>query len=503
MDDGELERARLAVEQTPAEDPRRSRRIRDLGALWRRRFLADGDITELDRAIGYFRGALGRAGTALPATEYNLAVLFSDRYDILGDAADLAAAIEAVQRGLEFPVGRLRRPARLPGDACGAPMGARHATGVLTDLERAIEVAAEAVAGTAPDAPLGPRLNSNLGMMYLDRHERTGDAADPDQGDRARGTRRGRGATRRSGAARVSQQPGQRAAPAIRAGDPRFVAVVNRCPTTSSTSATWTPAIQLYRAALSDPADGPKEVERAMISSNLGDALLDRAAIHELVDERDQAGMVYGQALAAHEEAVAVTPPTAPDRPGQAEQASGGPACASGRTSAQADIDAARASFREACQTGLLAAPRWRWPPPANWLTWEVDRKDWWHAVVADGYALRAADGLHRTQQRRADRETWLLESRGLAAEAAYATVRDGDLRAAVARMERARAILLADDLDLGVGRAIQPSRSGPRETVRRGRPAGAAAAGAVTESGFDDHGLQNPDAGELRASTV
>ena len=32
--------------------------MRDLGALWRRRFLAGGDVTELDRAICYFRDAL-------------------------------------------------------------------------------------------------------------------------------------------------------------------------------------------------------------------------------------------------------------------------------------------------------------------------------------------------------------------------------------------------------------------------------------------------------------
>ena len=119
------------------------------------------------------------------------------------------------------------------------------------------------------------------------------------------------------------------------------------------------------------------------------------------------------------------------------------------RSSAQADIDAARASFREACQTGLLAAPEMALAAAGNWLTWEVGRKDWRHAVVADGYALRAADGLHRTQQWRADRETWLLESRGLAAEAAYATAQNSDMRAAVARLERARAILLADDLAL------------------------------------------------------
>jgi hypothetical protein len=51
----------------------------------------------------------------------------------------------------------------------------------LTDLQRAIDVGTEAVAEAEPGSPLWPRLNSNLGSMHLDRHERTGDAADLDR----------------------------------------------------------------------------------------------------------------------------------------------------------------------------------------------------------------------------------------------------------------------------------------------------------------------------------
>ena len=177
----DLRGARRAVEQTPAADPRRQDLMRDLGARWRNRFLAAGDLTELDRAIAYFRDALGAAGAALPAAEYNLAVLLSDRYDTNGDTTDLAAAIQAAQHGLEaLPAGSGERHDYLA--ILAVCLWERYdATGSLTDLEQAINVAAEAVAGTAADAPLGPRLNSNLGMMYLDRHERTGDPGDLDQ----------------------------------------------------------------------------------------------------------------------------------------------------------------------------------------------------------------------------------------------------------------------------------------------------------------------------------
>jgi len=140
---------------------------------------------------------------------------------------------------------------------------------------------------------------------------------------------------------------------------------------------------------------------------------------------------------------------TAPDRPGRLNKLAVIQCALAERTSAQAYIDAARASFREACQTGLLAAPEMALAAACSWPTSEVDRKARRRAIVADGYALRAADALHRAQQRRSDRETWLLVSRGLAAEAAYATVQDSDMHAAVARLERARALLLSDNLDL------------------------------------------------------
>ena len=152
--------------------------MRDLGARWRDQFLTTRDPAELDRAIAYFRDALGGAGAALPAAEYNLAVLLSDRYDANGSPADLAAAIQAARNGLAAGPDDRRDYLAILAVCLWEHY---NTTGSLADLEQAINVAAEAVAGTAADAPLGPRLNSNLGMMYLDRHERTGDPGDLDQ----------------------------------------------------------------------------------------------------------------------------------------------------------------------------------------------------------------------------------------------------------------------------------------------------------------------------------
>ena len=131
-------------------------------------------------------------------------------------------------------------------------------------------------------------------------------------------------------------------------------------------------AIKLYAAALTEPASNPAQVERAMILSNFGDVLFDRADLYELTDEPDKAAAVRHQALAAHEEAIATTPPTAPDRPGRLNKLAVIQAALASRTSAQEDIEAARASFREACETGLQAAPESALAAASNWLAWEA-----------------------------------------------------------------------------------------------------------------------------------
>ena len=445
MADKELEGARRAVERTPPQDPDRARRMKDLGAQWRRQVLASGDVAELDRAIDYFRAARGAAGTALAQAEYNLAVLVSDRYDISGDPADLTEATGAAQRALDaLPAGAGDRYDYLAMLAF-CQWEWYDARGVLADLDRAISLGTQAVAAVPPGARLWSRLNSNLGMMLLDRYERASDAADLDRAiDLA-------AAAVDAASADDGERPGWRnnLANALRLRFEARIPPGDLRPGDAIDISDLAAAIGLYEEALGELAAGPSEVERALILSNLGEALLDRAALHELAGEDDAAATVYGKALAAHEAAVAATPAAAPDRAGRLSKLAAVQRSLARRTATASDVDAARTTFREACELGLAAAPEMALSAAADWATWEVSRQDWEQAVIADRYALRAAEALHRSQQGRSDRETWLMASRGLAADAAYAAVQEGDLPGAVARLERGRAILLADALDL------------------------------------------------------
>jgi hypothetical protein len=69
-------------------------------------------------------------------------------------------------------------------------------------------------------------------------------------------------------------------------------------------------------------------------------------------------------------------------------------------------------------------------------------------AAEALGYGLEAADRLFAVQLSRRYKESWLRWGIGLAAEAAYARAKVGEVPGAVAALEAGRAQLLAEVLD-------------------------------------------------------
>lgn len=439
-----LEHSRLAVQHTPAVDPQRPLRLSNLGAVWRDRYVQSGDAEDLDRAITCFLAAREEGGPKLATVEHNLAVGLSDRYDRTGDPADLATALDAAERAVDATRrGSPDRPEYLA--ILTVCLWERYdATGSLSDLDRAIVIGGEAVDELDARSLVRARLHSNLGMLHLDRYERSGDPPDLDR------------AIELAGVALEAASPGDPERPGFcnnlaNALRMRFELQFGRrgepLPDEDADLRDLLLAITLYRLAVSQP--GPDQGDRATFLSNLGDALLDRSAMHELGGDLEAADAALGEALIAHEEAVTATPRTAPDRPGRLNKLAVAQRARADRTSAQADIDAARASFREACEAGLVLEPEMALSAAVNWVEWEVEKRAWPQVAMGDGYAIRAAEALHRSQALRRHRESWLIASRGLAEEAAYAAVQTRDLRGAVARIERARAVLLADSLEV------------------------------------------------------
>jgi hypothetical protein len=451
-----LEHSRLAVERTPPGDPLRPLRLSNLGAVWRSRYARAGAVEDLDRAITSFLAAREARESPSGIVEHNLAVSLSDRYDRTGDPSDLAAALDAAGRAVDAtPRSSSDRPEYLA--MLSVCLWERYdATGSLSDLDRAIAVGTEAVDGLDPRSVVRARLHSNLGMLHLDRYERSGSLLELDRAiDLARSALEGTSSA-------DPERPGFRnnLANALRLRFERqFGPEAEPLPDEEIDLTDLQSAIDLYHLAISQP--GPTEGDPATFLSNLGDALLDLSAVRELEGDVAAADATLGEALEAHKEAVVATPRGAPDRPSRLNKLAVTQRARADRTSAQPDIDAARVSFREACEAGLLLAPEMALSAAVNWVEWEIARRAWPQVAAGDGYALRAAEALHRTQALRRHQVSWLIASRDLAAAAAYAAAETSDLRGAVARMERARAVLLADSLavvPVALGRLPDPN---------------------------------------------
>ncbi|MGW0826152.1 CHAT domain-containing protein [Streptomyces sp. NPDC002845] len=142
------------------------------------------------------------------------------------------------------------------------------------------------------------------------------------------------------------------------------------------------------------------------------------------------------------------------------------------------------------------AAARERYPAAAaegamEWGLWQyrLDRHS--QAVAAFDLAEQAVGRLVAEQRQRAAKETWLRTSRGLPAATALAAWRGGDAEGAVTRLERTRALLLAERL-----RLAEPTRQVQDET-----PASRQAPDAPGTSGTS--GTSESGTGRSSAGTV
>ena len=110
--------------------------------------------------------------------------------------------------------------------------------------------------------------------------------------------------------------------------------------------------------------------------------------------------------------------------------------------------DEAIRRYRAAARNGLDTNPDSVVTTVRNWAYWALDRSDWEEASEAFSYGMQAAHTLYRAQTIRRTKQSALARSRGLAAHAAYAYAKAGDLERAVVTLERGRALLLSELLE-------------------------------------------------------
>jgi tetratricopeptide (TPR) repeat protein len=418
----------------------------EVGAALRRRYLSSAEPAWLDASVTAFRAAVAAAtdGPAHAAHANNLAVALTDRYDLLGEAGDLTEGTDAAWSAL---AGTPPSSADWPEYAATVSLclwDRYDATGSLTDLDVAVDLTGTALAATPQEAAFWPRLCSNLGMLLLDRYERRGDRPDLHAAvELARSAVTGcpaddpdlPGWLNNLGNAlriRFASQFGDHDSPL-----PEEVVVI----------ADLEEAVDVYRiAAQLVPR---RAVARPTFLTNLGSALLDASALHDLRSRPDLALQTVREAVRVLHRAVALTPAGVPYLAGRLNVLAVAHRWVAERTGAPADVAIARRMFRRACRAGLSSAPEMTVAAADNWIRWSVARQAWKETGEADDYLLTAAESLQRAQATHGHRQDWLVALRGLAQECGYAAVRRGRSTEAVTRLERARAVLLSEALDL------------------------------------------------------
>jgi CHAT domain-containing protein len=301
------------------------------GTVFLRRYWAQGQLTDLNRALDLWQTAVQCAPPDSPGHAISLNNLgngLSDRYARTGQLADLEAAIAAYKDAVQ------RTPPDSPDRAMslsnlGSGFSARYArTGQPADLEAAIAAFQDAAQRTPPDSPNRAGYLNNLGLGLRDRYTRTGTA-----------------------------QPGD-----LEAAIAAYKDAVQRTPPDSPDRAmslnnlglglrdryarTGQPGdLEAAIAAFQDAVQrtSPDSLDCARYLNSLGNGLSDRyARTGQLAD--------LEAAIAAYKDAVQRTPPDSLGRAMHLNNLGSGLGDRYARTGQPADLEAAIAAFQEAEQ---------------------------------------------------------------------------------------------------------------------------------------------------------
>lgn len=442
-----------------------------LGSAVGQRFGLLKQRPDRDEAITLFERAseLAPTGSQLRGrTLDQLARSLSIRYEKEANQEDLEVSIQACREALDLLPDSPKTPAILSN--LGTALRQRHlAQGSTQDLEEAVSHLLRAVALDGADAPDRPPHLNNLGNALYDMYARTGGLIYLDQ---AIGYWQ----------AAVDLAPPASALEAARLnnlGDGLRTRFMH-----THDLRDLERAIGFLRQAVKAAPSGSQEQARHL--TNLGTALVTRygetADPHDIEEALGVLTEAYdlGQAYPAEHDAAAFLLGTAEynaymnDRsPGRLNAAvthlQQGNALASSRspnlpnilyylgralesryrlTGEPADLQAAAATYRDACQKGALAQPAMVLAAGRSWGDWAVERRAWGEAAEGYGAGLQAVDEILSAQLLRREKENWIKDAGRIALDAAHALVRCGDLTGAVVALERGRARLLAETLE-------------------------------------------------------
>ncbi|MFI9248713.1 CHAT domain-containing protein [Streptomyces sp. NPDC053069] len=496
-----LEALRSAEELIPPDAAGRLTVLVKLSAALHARFKRLDELADLDGAITRAREALDHTpdpSTARAAVFDELASMMQDRYEHTSRPADLDHAIEAARQALALtPATAADRAESL--SRLGHALNARYDLAQrLDDLTESVTLIEQAVALCPPGTVFREAALSAHSMVLRDRYFRDGDLA-----DLVRSVELAR-------AALALSPPG---APGRWIHLTGLGVALRQLHTRSGALSDLDEAIAHWLEALED--DSLTESDRAMALGGLAVALSVR---HRHTGD----GAHLQDAIRMARKALAPVPPSSPLYPNAANllahvlldsflsegdpadldeaetllrggiEADQGsvhsrvflPSCLAGVLTCRyeidavghaADLDEARALFRQAVTAGLVICPDNAGADSVSWGRWAVRRESWSEAAEAYGYGLLAMEQLFRAQLTRTTKESRLRDAQGLAVAAAHALARSGDATGAAVALERGRALILSEALERGRARLEQLTAAGRADLVERYRRGSAA----------------------------
>jgi CHAT domain-containing protein/tetratricopeptide (TPR) repeat protein len=460
-----------AVEVTATEAPERLGRLNNLALCQRLRYLRGGRVEDLTAAIETFAEVLaGVPGDSphLPGFTSNYGACLRERYSRAGSVADLQQAVAAYHRALTAcapdsdqyckllnnlgdglrtlyacqgrredlaqAVNRLEQAvAHAPPDCVDLPtfhnnLSNAYATrytseGKLDDLERALHNGRRAVELTPDHSPDLPSRLNNLGAAYRYRFLRQRETSDLEQAITV---------FREAVRLTAEDMPGY-------AG---YLTNLGNClydhHMDSGRAEDLDEAIAVYQQAVQTaPGNAPSYQS---ILNNLGNGLRVRYLRQRNPDDLTRCIEIYRAIIVQ-------APATSPEQAGYYNNLAAALGLRYRDSESADDLAATFAAYRQAVEIGLDTQPETCLTTLNNWIRLAFASQEWEQVSEIHGYAEKTIWHLLRIQILREHQESWLRDTQGIAARAAYALARLDKPEQAALALETGLARLLSEAL--------------------------------------------------------
>lgn len=423
---GDLDRARTILgEAVDAGEPRsalRSVALDHLGCVMQESYRRSGASADLDRAVALGEQAVSeladpRLPGPFPAT--NLANSLLLRYDLAGDQRDLARAVDICESDTAGDASDSDQLASLV-NLGNAFRFLYQRTGDIDELHRAIAYLEGSLQRMAAKSAMRPDAESNLVTALFLRYRLTPRPEDLDR------------ITELSEHV-VSEDAGDSPRAAGHLGN-LGIAFLLRWQE-SGDQRDLNTAIELLGQAVDRAAIGSDQA--LTDAANLAGALVTRSGDNDL-----------DRAVALLEPVVDASAPGTSERIRRLVNL--GSAYAARHTVGhnRDDPDRAAAAFREASTTGLVVSPEYALAAARSWSSSAAASSAWCDAAEGADAGLRAMRELFRAQLTRSHKELRLSQGLGLASLAAYAHCRVRRFEDAANALEAGRGLLLREVLE-------------------------------------------------------